>query len=318
MFVPYVLSEVLNHQEGKYVIMSDLENIIQFLSKIKLSNADVLKYNHSSCTTIFSSRRKLMNLTNHYKIDKIIFFHTEFGGIINWFLQEKSKQCEIFYCRVYNSMPFSKAHGIRALKYYLKERLLYGVDMDILVEKPRLLPSLPESFFKKIGALPYSIEIDNNKIKKQISDVVTGAIEKAKVVLLTGATVQHGLVTETEYIAKTNALIEAIKKHNCVAKCHPHFNDVYGKERELTNIPSYIPGNLIIDNFEIFIGNHSTLLVEAALAGKVAISLLDYYEQDSKQVENLKSFLADRLQNRGVIHYPKSTEEILALIKEYL
>ena len=82
----------------------------------------------------------------------------------------------------------------------------------------------------------------------------------------------------------------------------------------MVKVPSYIPGNLIVNYFDVCIGNHSTMLVEAAIAGKLAISLLDYYNQDSKQKLGLKAFFEDRLQGRARIYYPTSITEVLSLI----
>lgn len=317
MFVPYVLSEVLAHEDEQYLIMSDIDNMTRFFYEIKLPNAAILKYNHpTSFRKIFKSRRFLLRTTDKYNVERIVFFHTEFGGIINWYISKKAKDTEICYCKVFNSLPYPKARGIKAMYYWLSDYILHGVSMEILSRPPKLLPSLPQSFFKKVGAKAINIEIDYCKIKKVLADKFSEIVIDAKVVFLTGSTVSTGFVEEEEYTKKTNALIDAIGADMCVAKCHPRFKDVFGKELELKSIPSYIPGNLIIGSYEVFISNHSTMLVEAAIAGKTAISLIDYYHQTSEdKIDQIKSFYNERLEGRGKIFYPKSLEEVLGIIK---
>ena len=316
LFVPYVLSEVLEHGDNHYLIMSDVENLVCFFSEMKLPNAMVLRYAQPTWSTLLHARREILARTGKYNIRKVIFFHTEFGGIVNWFLQRISKHVEICYCNVFNNLPYPKARGLAAWKYWLVYRIVFGSDMDILQAPSRFCHSVPERFYKKIGATPVKIEVDQETINNRFRQCFPEIGSEAKVVLLTGSTVAMGYVEKSEYIEKTDALIEALGIQNCVAKCHPRFNDVFSKELELPAIPSYIPGNLVIGNYDVFIGNHSTLLAEAAIAGKLAISLLDYYHPvNILQPSTFKTFLQDRLGGRGTIHYPKTVDEITELIK---
>ena len=316
LFVPYVLSEVMNHRDKAFLIMSDIENMVRFFNEMSLPNMAVLRYSQSTSTTFLKIKRKLLAQTAPYDIQSICFFHAEYGGIINWFLQRKAKEgVEIFYCKVFSSMPYSRASGFLALRFRFLYRLLNGVDVDVLCGVNRFIPSLPQRFFDRVGAIPYEIKIDYDAISLLISQCFPDVGSDAKVVLLTGSNVAMNMVEEEEYTVKTNALINAIGKDKCIAKCHPRFNDLFGEESELRAIPSYIPGNLVIGKYDVFIGNHSTLLVEAAVAGKLAISLLDYYEQkDVAQKGTVKAFFQDRLGGRGIIHYPATIEEILTLI----
>lgn len=314
LFVPYVLTEILTHKEEHYLILTDIDNIECFFNEVCPDNAEMLRYYQPEGKKILKSRRKLIESTDKYNIHKIIFFHAEFGGIINWFILKKSKDTVICYCKVFNRQPFPKAHGLKAIKSWLFNRFFNGTSMDILVNNSRLFPSLPDSFFVKVRAENYEIIIDNGIINSFISSKLNILNSGAKVLLLTGSSVAVGYIEEKEYTSKTDALIEAIGKENIITKCHPRFTDVFGKEKEMVKVPSYIPGNLIVNYFDVCIGNHSTMLVEAAIAGKLAISLLDYYNQDSKQKLGLKAFFEDRLQGRARIYYPTSITEVLSLI----
>lgn len=318
LFVPYVLTEILTHKEEHYLILTDIDNIECFFNEVCPDNAEMLRYYQPEGKKILKSRRKLIESTDKYNIHKIIFFHAEFGGIINWFILKKSKDTVICYCKVFNRQPFPKAHGLEALKCWLFNRFLNGTSMDILDNNARLFPSLPDSFFIKARVEKYEIIIDNDIINLFITSKLNILNLGAKVLLLTGSSVAAGYVEENEYTTKTDALIEAIGKDNIVTKCHPRFKDVFGKEKEMVEVPSYIPGNLIINFYDVYIGNHSTLLIEAAMAGKLAISLLDYYNEDSTQKSGLKAFFEDRLQERAKIYYPTSITEVLSLISSYL
>lgn len=317
MFVPYVLTIAIHHPEKRYLIMVDIDNIEHFFKEIKVPNADILRYKHATSRFgFFRASRKLLTQVSKYDISELIFFHTEFGGIINWFIENISKKTKIYFCKVFNPQSFPQAHGIKAVYYGFNDYIMNGTPMDILYRPSGFMPSLPKRYYKKVGAEQVDIQVDHKIIKQVISEHL-GKIEyDAKVVFLTGSTVATGFVEKDEYIKKTDALIDAIGEQNCVAKCHPRFNDVFSKELELQSIPSYIPGNMVIGCYDVFISNNSTMLVEAAIAEKKAISLIDYYNlTDINKNKQIKSFYSDRLEGRGVIYYPKSIEEVLKIIK---
>ena len=318
LFVPYVLSEILTHNKEQYLILSDIDNIERFFYEACPDNAVTLRYYQPVGKRIWESRRKLIESTDKYNICKIIFFHAEFGGIINWFLLRKSKSVDICYCKVFNKQPFPKAHGFKALKCWIFNWLLNGASMDILINNDQMFPSLPDSFFKKIKSSPYKVNVNDDIINAFLSNKLKFVNNSARILLLTGSSVAAGYVEESEYTSKTDALIEAIGKDHIVSKCHPRFSDVFGKEKELVEVPSYIPGNLIINYYDVCIGNHSTMLIEAAIAGKIAISLLNYYYQENKQKAALKTFFDDRLQGRAKIYYPTTITEVLNLISSRL
>lgn len=314
MFVPYVLSEVLSNHNTKYIIMSDIESIVLFLNELNLDNAEILLYRQSSLRNLYVRRSEIKKLVKKYNIIQIIFFHTEFGGIINWFLINMSRKTKIYFCKVFDQMPYPKANGIKARKFWFKNLLLTGDSVEVLDRGFSFVPSLRPSFFKRIGAIPYNIDINYILIKNLLCRQRLGE-PKAKILLLTGSTVSSGIVEENEYTRKTDLLISAIGIDSIVSKCHPRFDDIFGKEKELESLPKYIPGNLLIDSFEVFIGNHSTLIAEAAIAGKLAISLVDYYKQTNpEQTLGFKALFNDRLKGKGVIHYPKTVDEIIELI----
>lgn len=82
--------------------------------------------------------------------------------------------------------------------------------------------------------------------------------------LVSGSVVADNLVSKEDYENIINEIIDFVGTENATIKMHPRFDDMIGKEQELNEMPKYIPGNVIIDAFDIYIGYYSTLLVEAA------------------------------------------------------
>ncbi len=316
MFVPLVLTEILTHEDKDFLVLSDIDNLVRFFKEIQLPNVKVIKYHHATWKTVSPRKRELLDSTVGFNISRIIFFHSEYGGIINWYLQIMAKNTDIYYCEVYGIQPLQRAYSFRAFKDWLREYLFYGVIVRMLENEPKPDPVLPPSFYKKIDAKPYKIKVNYELINQVLLDKYPQFRYNAKILILTGSTVVERYVEEDEYRKKMNALIEAIGPQKCVEKCHPRFDDLYGLEKELPAVPSYIPGNLVIGQFDVFIGNHSTLLVEAAIAGKVAISLVDYLKHiHEDHIKLIKDFYTERLQGKGIIYFPKTIEDILSIIR---
>lgn len=99
---------------------------------------------------------------------------------------------------------------------------------------------------------------------------------------------------------------------------HPRFDDMIGKEQELNELPKFIPGNVILDAFDIYIGYFSTLLVEAAQNGKKVISTLYLMKpQNEASQQRFYEYLENRLNGKGVIYFPKTIEELFDLLTAY-
>lgn len=315
IFVPYVLSKILNESSHHFLVLSDVSSIEEFFLRINLDNVFFYKYGPNNKFDIYGCKKRIMTLFNKYDITQIIFFHAEIGELINWFLKKVSKSIPIFYCKVFDTLPYPKASLIKAMKTKIKQYLFWGINMDVRDLGNSVKPSLPRKFFEKIGAKEISIKINHSLIKQSIAILLNKFDIKANYVLLTGTVVDCCYVSQEGYIEGINHIINSLHSEYIISKCHPRFSSLYGKEAALKQIPSFIPGNLIINNFNVFIGYESTLLVEAAQAGKMAISLLDYFKPiNIKTQENWHSFLENRLNNRGIIYYPKNISEIKKLL----
>lgn len=319
MFVPVTMTEVLSHPENQYIVISDTDNIQQFFQFLSMQNVKYYHYGFNPQQegrfSFIKKKKDLLKYVSQFNICKVVFFHAEFGGMANWLLEKLSKRIPIQYCKLYDSIPAPKAPlSSKSLKLKISERLYWGQKMDILEGVSTLFPSLPESFFRKVRAQINKMPVDNLLISSFLSNKLREFNIKGKYVLLTGTTVHDGWYSEEIYTSFINELIEVLGQENVVSKCHPRYHELFGKECNLTQIPSYIPGNVLIDSFDYYIGLDSTLLVEAARAGKIAISYIDWLHPDEQKCKVLHAFFENRLQGKGKIFFPTSMEEFKKIL----
>lgn len=319
MFIPVTLSEVLGHPDKKYIIISDTENIRQFIEFLSIPNVIYRHYGFNPLKDgrfgYIRAKKELLNFVLQFNIKCVIFYHAEFGAMANWLIEKLSKKLPIKYCKLYDSIPVPRApFSLNTLKIKVSEFIYWGQKMDVLVGSYPF-PSLPQSFFRKIKAetisLPVNMVLVNNILKKKFDS--SGL--RGKYVLLTGTVVLDGVYSEDVYTLFVNKLIESLGQDNIVSKCHPRYKNLYGKEKDLVQVPSFIPGNVLLDCFDYYIGVESTLLVEAAQRGKKAISIIDWLRPAEDVRQRFHAFFENRLQGRGNILFPKTIEELKAILK---
>lgn len=318
MFIPITLTEVLSHPNKQYLVISDTENIRQFFEFLALPNVIYRHYGFNPKQDgrfgFIRRRKELLNYVSQYKIGQVVFFHAEFGAMANWLIEKLSKKLPIKYCKLYDSIPAPRAPlSLKTLKIKTSEYIYWGQKMDVLVGSYSF-PSLPDSFFRKVKAetikMPVNMALVNNSLMEKLNSLRI----RGKYVLLTGTVVLDGIYSEDVYEPFINDMIDALGQESVVSKCHPRYKNLYGKEKDLVQVPSFIPGNVLLDCFDYYIGVESTLLVEAALAGKKAISLIDWLKPNEDVRNNFHAFFKNRLQNKGKIYFPKSMDELKEMV----
>lgn len=318
MFIPVILTEVLCHPSECYLVISGTDNIHKFFNFLSIPNVIFHPYGYNiqrdGRFAFVKEKKHLLTFVSQFEIGQVVFFHAEFGGMANWLIRKLSKSIPIKYCKLYDSMPAPKAKlSLKVLKLMIRERLLWGQKMDILMGTYPF-PSLPEEFFRRVKAEEIEMHVDNVLINSFLSEKLKTFRIEGKYVLLTGTAVHNGWYTEQKYIPFINDLISVLGKDNVVSKCHPRYKDLYGLECDIAQVPSFIPGNVLLNSFDFYIGCESTLLVEAAKAGKTSISYIDWVSPHEEQRQFLHAFFENRLQGKGVIHFPKSEEDLLKII----
>ena len=315
MFIPTVLTEVLGHPQNSYLVISDIKNIILFFNFINLCNVDCIDYEGFERDLLFfRGKRNLLNIIELYEIEQVTFFHAEFGDMANWLIKRLSKSIPVKYCKIFDkmSLPPHKP-SLETIKIKIKQKVFWGMDVVIL-DRGRPIPSLPDAFFLKICAETVTMPINRKLISDYVSQKLSCIRIHSKFVLLTGTVVKVGLCPPKEYEQIINQVLGILGMKNTVSKCHPRFDDMYGRERELRQIPSYIPGNVMIDSFDCYVGFESTLLVEAAMAGKISVSLINLLPISVEVKKHWRCFLDSRLDGKGKILYPNDLIEFEQLL----
>lgn len=316
MFIPTVLTEVLSNPQESYLVISDTNNITQFFEFMSIPNIDYIEYGQLEwCFDFISKKRMLLKQIMQYEIGQVVFFHAEFGEMANWLIKKLSKKIPVNYCRLYDRAPCPHCKNLKnVIKIKLRQYLYWGVKMDVL-QGAYPFPSIPKVFFHDVKAETISMPIDNELVTNAVSSHMVKMKLSGLYVLLTGTVVHDGYYLADVYTEHISKVIISLGKDNVISKCHPRFKDLYGLEQELPQIPSFIPGNVLINNYDYYIGFESTLLVEAAVAGKTAISLIDLLPTSDELRNYTHNFFDNRLQGRGNILYPKTIEELKAILK---
>ena len=313
LFVPTILTMILSNKNKTFLILVDQDCFVKLFNFLNLPNVILIKTKNPSIKELNITKKKLLEQIRKYNISKIYFFHNEFGDISNWLIHKLSPKVQIYHGEIYKSLPYPIKYNLKGLKLKIRYQLLYQTNIDPQYNGNRFIPSLSHLFFKINNINNIKCENNFELISKYINDKLN--IQQNRILLLTGSVVSSQQVDAQTYKKYMDNIITAIGEKNILSKCHPRFNDLFGKECELQQIPSYIPANLILNNFECFIGYNSTLLVEAAAAGKKAISLIDLIPPlDSHIPQGWHSFFQNRLNNNTTIFFPRTIQDLLKYI----
>ncbi|MCI6160907.1 MAG: hypothetical protein MR681_06190 [Prevotella sp.] len=314
MFVPIVLTQVLSEPKKQFIIFTDQNNISILFSELALTNI-IVKFFKTEFTLgkLKVQRRELLTDLQYYNIHDIFFYHTEYGEAANWLLLYFRDKANIYFSSPFGSFPLSKTYSLKSLLMNLKRYVLYGYFSDMLVSGNRVIPSLPKAFYKKIKAKRKNITVKQNLVNSAVFPLVKNIGSCRDTVLLVGGIDCTGIDT-TKYLDVENQIIKAIGIERIVIKCHPRFNDLYGLEKDLPAIPSYIPMNLLIPFFRCFVGYGSTVLSEAAKLGVKSISTINIIPAKSKS-ESIKKVLDMKLSNKGIIYYPENVNKLKELLQ---
>ena len=311
MAVPTTLSYVLEHSEILFVILSDTQNIISFFEKVSLSNCIIVRYNNFSKYFSITPKKELLKSMRPYKVINLFFFHFDFGCLANWYLKHMSRKTNIFFCKLYNRKPYEKEPFRTCIKSRMFEYLHYGVWMDY---HDGGIPSAPVSFYDKIGSKEIVIPIKEDLIRQVVHKMEFIPYNKT-LLILAGSILSRSVVDEVAYEKVISEIVRDYGEDKITVKCHPRYNDMCHKERLLCQIPSFVPGNLLVYNFDLFLGYDSLLLVEAARKGKKAISLLKIIPSNDKTAQiRSYNYLEERLEGKGRIYYPRDNGELNSIL----
>lgn len=314
-----VACQVMDRPEVQYIILTDLDNVVQFFSLLNFPNATITKY-QSGCSLlsiykILSIRKPLKKLIDDNSINGVYYYHQGFGGMFNWFITyAHRKNIPITYYRVLGpySVPLAK-RSLKMLFFKYYNKFVYNADVNMHDGGGGHFTPILSDYFKTSNCIEEKkYEVLSETLAKIIDKILVNLNirHNPKVVLLTGSVIATGQVRIEEYTAKIRLIIDSIGPENIIAKCHPRFSDEVSVEKSLPHIPSFVPMEFLLDMFPIYIGYGSTILSMACEKGKTAISCVDLMKSiDSTNPQRIHSYFA----NSSII-YPTDVHTLLKYI----
>jgi hypothetical protein len=248
-----------------------------------------------------------------YEDADVFFFGVAFCEFEAWLLKTLSRKNRIFYKPAISVENFDVCGSIQGIIGKLLRICVYSIHFDVLTSGKNVYHALSEKFLSGINAKGFSMEINTESISRKIMESLP-EIESARILILCGG-IAGVFVDRSEYAGKMDDLIDRLTSkfgHDALAiKTHPRFDEYFQKENALKKIPADIAANLILGHFDIIIGYSTAALVEAADAGKKAVSLLKLMKPIDCRVRD--SYI-DYLDNNaaGGIFYPAGFEDLIA------
>lgn len=318
--VPQTLSIIEEKSDSDFLIITYLEGLYNFFAglysspKVKLID-NYSYYNLTAITRYFEIRRLRKALVKELKDlggIEVYFFFEGYALFEASVINKLNGSVKIYYSK---SVSVDHAKGNFSLRCFVKKmiaNLVYSVDF-----KPNTNGKYCNIYFK--DEFYSQFEKIHVHPRKALSKNILGQplnLKDRRIILFVGGDVDEGFVYMPEYIEKMDLLIKRIGSTKIALKSHPRYPKKYSMENTVFEIPSYVPGNMIMNNFDFIISYSSAVLFEAANEGKISISLLDYFNCTSESVRrNFKTYLSNNLVIDKEIKYPTNLSEIVRIIK---
>jgi len=288
-------------------VISNIPNIIRLISELFPSIQTLLVESKSlKPFDLFKQKLFYRNKLNSIKNSNIYFFFVAYGILESYAIKMLSKNNKIFYKKEVDFSHIKFCSNIKAYIWANYLKIMLGVPLIPKSVDGKLLFALSDEFLTMLNVR--DIELPNNIgiIKKRITNKFQ--IKNKRVLLAVGGIVEAGLVNESEYIKKNDPLIcHLIKSYGAgqvAIKIHPRYKNLFSEENKLDAIPNHLPGNLIIDQFDIIIGYSSAILFEAANMGKKVYSTLKYFNPLTVKTQNQYiEYLTSNLTATSEINY---------------
>jgi hypothetical protein len=232
-----------------------------------------------------------------------------------WLALKLGEKNRLFFKPIVDITHLKPRYTLYSLIFVFLNKIAYGVSMEPLWNGSRYYYAVAANFQGHNILGQDSLPMDESAMREAISKHLN--LKNKQVLLLVGGTVEDGAVSEADYTAKMDQLIGALVNRygldKISIKVHPRYNMRYSREKEITEIPSYIPANMIYAFYDLIITYNSAALFEAANINKTAISLLKYMPARNSQVkEKHISYLNGNA--RHPINYPETLKDIEAIL----
>lgn len=278
--VPLTCQLIEKYGAGNVLVISHITNITKFIRELYPEvNVSLMKSGGLRPVSVYQQKyfyKKMLKLITN---KNVYFFFVAYGVMESYAIRILSRNNKIFYKKSVDIEHLKQAMSLKSLvwTYYLK--LFLGVKFNPKLIDGNLVFTISDKFLSHIGAKDFEIPINIETVKNRIAEKYN--LTNKKVLFCVGGIIKDDLIEEYEYVKKNDDLIEVLCQHyeagEISLKMHPRFNRLYSKEKTLDPIPNHVPGNLIIEYYDIVIGYSSAILFEAANMGKKVLSTLKYF-----------------------------------------
>lgn len=328
LYIPATLY-ILSKETNDICICSDLKSVVSFIHNMY---PDVYCYllpktptkgnlYHNLITRVYKAKQSARRYFSDKKIDKVFFFHEGYCEEVNWLIKYlwKKNHAEVYYMPVERTFePDIKWDEPYSIKLILKKiycYLCWGYWVHYYKYMNYLCPVMDSSFFKSVHSKEIPVSFEHIDIESEINKrlLAPSVYPKSGVVWLENTLrLMNVDWSNDSYNHFLEQLLPKLSNKNVFFKGHPDQAIKYGCEIELIEIPSFIPGNLLLKRFSCFIGVISDLMSEVAEAGTMAISTLYLFDIKEDDREMLVGYLKERSEK---ILFPRSISELMALVE---
>lgn len=266
---------------------------------------------------IHKYKKEILVKFNRFQNIGLFFFFVAFCEFESWVVKQLSISNNIYYKQAVSIDHLQRDYSIQGWVGKLIRKIIYSIDFIPLKTGNHKYYKISPKFSQQIDAKPFILDINNKLVSKKLNDHLK-EFRNSKILILCGW-VAEVFVKMPEYIRKVDAVLKLLENaygYDALAiKTHPQRPEYYSKEKTLKKIPSDIPANLLLNHFDVVIGYDSATLIEAANAGKKAISLLRLMDPIDPDVRD--SFII-YLENNATkaIYYPESSEELFVITEK--
>jgi len=320
--IPWTMQIIQASDQETTLLITNIDNIIKQITDIYpniniFSTKDIiLPTIHKNIFKTIVEIRRLQKEKRQYEKyfaslehADVFFFFVGFGIFESWLILFLSKKNKIYY-RAAVEIRKTKSTTINIED--IDNAIYYILFGKIIFEKYKIgrkrYHAVSKQFLRKIRAMEFPIPSNQSMVKDHIRR--TYYIARGTILYLGS----DSIIDETDYIYYNDILLKyLIEKYGInriVFKNHPSRNKKYSVENELIEIPNYLAGNLICDQFDIIIGTTSALLYEAANRDILTISTIDYFLKNDGYGRKIKEYLSANLNKGKYIKYFQTISEL--------
>ncbi len=327
LYIPTSLTIIKKNGEN-FSIFTDRQSIYQFFQYMYPTKSVFLlekkSYTNKITKFLFSphqEKKKMREFVEGKEIEKAYFFHEGFCQEANWLIKylAREKYTEIFYVPVARTFSpefhWKEQYSIKTIAKQINILLTWGYWCHFYKYLNSVYPVMDESFYREIKSREIAIRAHEIDITSEINKILLPESEYpySGIVWLENTLRLFKVEwSEVSYKDFLEQLLSAFAHDSFIFKGHPDLAHKYGKEHLMKEIPSFIPGNLILNRFSCFVGCISDLMFEAANVGTASISILYLFDMNNQDRERLVKYLRNKNNN---ILFPKTLPEFVDILK---